>query len=85
MNLKNFFWVKFSKLRNGINGIREFQYDAICSQNFVSIGSQVWKLLGGGDQSFTQTHTHTRNAETRLKIVKLPHYLIKNVTTFQSL
>ena len=61
MNFKNFSRAQFSKLRNGINGVGEFRYDTICSQNFVSIGQVVWKLLGGY-QNFTQTHrqTHTQ-------------------------
>ena len=60
MNFKNFSReIFFSKLRDGINGVREFQYDTICSQNFVSIGSLVWKLLGGGPKFYTDTHTHT--------------------------
>ena len=57
INLKNFSRAQFSKLRNGINGVGDFLYDTICSQNFVSIGWLVWKLLG--DQNFTQTDIHT--------------------------
>ena len=67
MNFKNFFRAQFSKLRNGINGVGEFRYDTICSQNFVSIGQPVWKLLEG-DQNFTQTHTQIhihRHTHTR--------------------
>ena len=38
VNFKNFSRAQFSKLRNGINGVGEFRYDIIRSQNFVSIG-----------------------------------------------
>ena len=73
MNYKNFSRAQFLKLRNGINGVREFRYDTICSQNFVSIGLLVWKLFGG--EFYTDTHAHTyrsplffcENAERILK------------------
>ena len=36
--VKKFSRAQFSKLRNGINGVGEFRYDTVCSQNFVLIG-----------------------------------------------
>ena len=47
------------KWRKNICDAREFRYDTIYSQNFVSIGLLVWKLLGGGPKFYTDTHTHT--------------------------
>ena len=38
MKFKNDSWAQFSKLRNASNGVGEFRYDTICSQNFISIG-----------------------------------------------
>ena len=35
MNFKNFSWAQFSKLRNAINGVGEFRYDTMCSQNSI--------------------------------------------------
>ena len=44
MNFKNFSRAQFSKLRNEINGVGEFQYDTICSQNFLSISTKLFLL-----------------------------------------
>ena len=64
MNFKNFPRSQFSKLRNGINGVGEFRYDTICSQNFVSIAYLVWKLLEGTKTVHRLTRTRAR-AHTR--------------------
>ena len=59
MNFKNFSQAQFSKLRNGINGVGDFQYDTICSQNFVSI-ENVLEIVRGGAKFYTHRHTHAR-------------------------
>ena len=65
MNFKNLSRARFSKLRNGIIGVGEFRYDTMCSQNLVSIGWRVWKLLGGGKILHRHTHRHTQRQTHR--------------------
>ena len=72
MKFKNFSRAQFSKLRNGINGVGQLRYDTIYRQNFVSIGYLVQKLLGG-NQNFTQTHTH-RDTHTDTHTHRGPFY-----------
>ena len=79
MNFKNLSQAQFSKLRNGINGVGEFRYDTICSQNFVSIGLLVWKLLGGTKilhrHTHRHTHTHTHRHTPRHTHTPAAHFM----------
>ena len=55
--------LKISKLRNRINGVWEFRYDTICSQNFRINRITGKEIVRGGPKLYTDTdtdtHTHT--------------------------
>ena len=58
-DIQNFLPGTIFKLRNGINGVGEFQYDTILY--LVKILYQSGNWFGncwGGGQNFTKTHTH---------------------------
>ena len=62
MNIKNFSRAQFWELRNGINGVGEFRYDAICSQNVVINRTSGLEIVKGYQNiSLSVTHTYTQS------------------------